>query len=62
MKKSQMKRGINMTTQIAATPILRGEEAMKVMQKAQQKPDKKTFDAFIMFKAEFSAMITKTIT
>ena len=57
-----MKRGINMTTQIAATPILRGEEAMKVMQKAQQKPDKKTFDAFIMFKAEFSAMITKTIT
>lgn len=51
-----------MTTQIAATPILRGEEAMKVMQKAQQKPDKKTFDAFIMFRAEFSAMITKTIT
>lgn len=51
-----------MATQIAATPILKGEEAMKVMQEAQQKPDKKTFAAFAMLKAEFSAMITRTIT
>lgn len=30
-----------MATQIAATPILRGEEAIKVIQEARQKPDKK---------------------
>ena len=50
-----------MATQIAATPILRGEEAMKVMQEALQKPDQKTLDAFAMLKAEFSALITRTI-
>ena len=51
-----------MATQIVATTILRGEEAMKVMQEALQKPDKNTLDAFAMLKAEFSAMITRTIT
>ena len=50
-----------MATQIAATPILRGEAAIKVMQEALQKPDKKTLAAFAMLKAEFSAMITRTI-
>lgn len=51
-----------MATQIAATPILRSEEAIKVMQEAQQKPDKKTLAAFATLKAEFSAMMTRTIT
>lgn len=35
-----------MPTQLVATPILRDEEAIKIIQEAQQKPDK-TFDALL---------------
>ncbi|MCR4817777.1 MAG: hypothetical protein K5841_02335 [Fretibacterium sp.] len=50
-----------MATQIAATPILRGEEAMMVIQEAQQKPDEKTQKAFAMLKSEFSRMTGKKV-
>ena len=50
-----------MATQIAATPILRGDEALKVIQEARQKPDTKTKKAFAMLEAEFSKIITKKV-
>lgn len=50
-----------MATQIAATPILRGEEAIMVMQEAQQKPDEKTQKAFAMLESEFSRMISRKV-
>ena len=50
-----------MATQIAATPILRGEEAMMVMQEAQQKPDEKTQKAFAMLESEFSRMTGRKV-
>ena len=48
-----------MATQIAATPVLRGEEAVRVMQEARQKPDEKTQKAFAMLEAEFSRMTVR---
>ncbi len=45
-----------MATQIAATPILRGDEAMMVVCEAQQRPDEKTQKAFAMLESEFSRM------
>lgn len=48
-----------MATQIAATPILRGDEALNVINEARQKPDTKTQKAFEMLEAEFSKMIIK---
>ena len=50
---------MKMATQIAATPILRGNKAINVINEAMQKPDEKTQKAFEMLKAEFSKMIAK---
>ena len=50
-----------MATQIAATPILRGEEALMVMQEAQQKPDERTQKAFAMLESEFSRMTGRRV-
>ena len=50
-----------MSTQIAATPILRGDEAISAINEARQKPDAKTQRAFEMLEAEFSKMIVKRL-
>ena len=54
-------RSFNMATQIAATPILRGNEAINVINEALQKPDEKTRKAFEMLEAEFSKIIVKSL-
>lgn len=50
-----------MSTQIASTPILRGDEAIRVINEARQKPDPKTQRAFEMLEAEFSKIIVKKL-
>ena len=56
-----MERKFTMSTQIAATPILRGDEAISAINEARQKPDAKTQRAFEMLEAEFSKMIVKRL-
>lgn len=49
-----------MATQIAPTPVLRGEEALKVIQEAKRKPSQKTQRAFEMLDTEFLRMTVKS--
>lgn len=49
-----------MATQIAATPVIRGEEAVRVMKEAQQKSDDKTLKAFAMLEEEFSKIVSNS--
>ena len=49
-----------MATQIAATPTLRGQEALNVLQEINIKPDNKTYSVFNMLDEEFS-IATKLI-
>ena len=53
------KGGIVMATQIAATPTLRGEEALRVLEEAKSKTSEKARRAFEMLEAEFSKMIVR---
>ena len=48
-----------MATQIAATPTLRGEEALRVLEEAKSKTSEKARRAFEMLEAEFSKMIAR---
>ena len=42
-----------MTSQIAATPTLRDQETLNVLQKINIKPNNKTYSAFNMLDEEF---------
>lgn len=48
-----------MATQIAATPLLTGEDALRVLEEARRMPTEETRKAFKMLKEKFSKMIVK---
>ena len=48
-----------MASQIAATPLLTGEDALRVLEEARRMPTEETRRAFKKLKEEFSKMIVK---
>ena len=56
-----MEMKFTMSTQIADTPILKGDEAISVINEARQKADAKIQRAFEMLEAKFSKMIVKRL-
>ena len=48
-----------MPTQIAATPLITGEEALRVLEDMKIMPTEKTRKAIKMLKEEFAGMVRK---
>ena len=48
-----------MATQIAATPLITGEEALRVLEESRIRPTEKTRKAFEMLERGFAGMVRK---